>query len=159
MIVRRACNDDLSALTVLFNEYRQFYQIQSEPQIAYQYLKQRLENQQSVIFIHIKDEQLTGFVVLYLGFSSIACKHFYILDDVYVRPQFRRQGSARQLIDTAILFARHNAAFKISLRTELNNVHSHRLYESMGFIRDNEYQEYHYYLNPRPLNQITPNGL
>lgn len=157
MIVRRACSDDLNALAILFDQYRQFYQIQSNPEISYQFLKQRLENQQSVIFVHIKDEQLTGFVVLYLGFSSVACKHYYILDDVFVRPEFRRQGSARQLIDTAILFARHNAAFKISLRTEIDNVQSHQLYESMGFIKDAEYQEYHYYLNPRPLNQITPN--
>lgn len=155
MIVRRACSDDLSALAILFDEYRQFYQVQSEPELSYQFLKQRLENQQSVIFVHIKDQQLTGFVILYLGFSSVACKHYYILDDVYVSPQFRRQGSARQLIDTAILFARHNAAFKICLRTELNNIRSHQLYESMGFIKDTEYQEYHYYLNPRPLNQIT----
>jgi GNAT superfamily N-acetyltransferase len=161
MIVRRACNDDLNALAIIFNEYRQFYQVQSDPSVAYQYLSQRLENQQSVIFIHIKDEQLTGFVVLYLGFSSIACKHYYILDDVYVSPQFRRQGSARQLIDTAILFARHNAAFKVSLRTELNNLHSHQLYASMVFVRDSEYQEYNYYLNPRPLNQMTtkPNSI
>lgn len=155
MIVRRACSDDLTALAILFDEYRQFYQVQSNPEVSYHFLKQRLENQQSVIFVHIKDEQLTGFVVLYLGFSSVACKHYYILDDVYVRPEFRRQGSARQLIDTAILFARHNAAFKISLRTEHNNTQSHRLYESMGFVQDHDYQEYHYYLNPRPLNQMS----
>lgn len=146
MIVRRACIEDLDSLSVLFDEYRQFYGAQSAPTISYQFLKQRFENQQSVIFVHIKDEHLTGFIVLYLGFSSVQCAHYYILDDVYVRPQFRRQGCARQLIDTAILFARHNNAYKLSLRTQHSNIRSHQLYESMGFVKDLEFQGYEYHL-------------
>lgn len=153
MIVRRACIEDLTALSILFDEYRQFYGVQSDQTSSLQFLKQRFENQQSVIFVHIKDDTLTGFIVLYLGFSSVECNHYYILDDVYVAPQFRRQGCARQLIDTAILFARHNQAFKISLHTQRNNIRSHQLYESMGFVQDNDFQGYQYYLNPRPLNQ------
>lgn len=146
MIVRRACIEDLDSLSILFDEYRQFYGAASAPSTSYQFLKQRFENQQSVIFVHIKNEALTGFIVLYLGFSSVECAHYYILDDVYVRPQFRRQGSARQLIDTAILFARHNDAYKISLHTQHTNTRSHQLYESMGFVKELEFQAYQYLL-------------
>ena len=67
--------------------------------------------------------------MLYLGFSSVACSTYYILDDVYVTPMFRRQGSAKQLIDTAILFAKQENALRISLETQTNNHESHRLYE------------------------------
>jgi len=42
------------------------------------------------------------------------------------------------LIDTAILFARHENAQRISLETQKNNYQSHRLYEQMGFIQDSE---------------------
>ena len=132
MIVRRATFEDLEQLAVLFDEYRQFYGA--------------FENRESVFFIHIKDDKITGFILLYLGFSSVACSTYYILDDVYVTPVFRRQGSAKQLIDTAILFAKQENALRISLETQSNNHESHRLYEQMGFIRDSEFQTFHCFL-------------
>lgn len=146
MIVRRATVDDLQQLAVLFDEYRQFYGASSNLDQSYQFLKQRFDNQESVIFIHFKDDIITGFVLLYLGFSSVACSTYYILDDVYVTPAYRRQGSARQLIDTAILFARQENALRISLETQKTNHQSHQLYESMGFIQDEEFRTYHCFL-------------
>lgn len=146
MIVRRATLEDLHPLAVLFDEYRQFYGASSNLNLSYQFLKQRFENQESVIFIHIKDDVLTGFILLYLGFSSVACSIYYILDDVYVTPTFRRQGSAKQLIDTAILFARHENALRISLETQKSNYQSHKLYEQMGFVKDDEFKIYHCFL-------------
>ena len=146
MIVRKASKEDLTQLAVLFDEYRQFYGASSNLQQSHEFLKQRFENQESIIFIHIKDDIFTGFVLLYLGFSSVACSTYYILDDVYVTPMFRRQGSAQQLIDTAILFARQQNALRISLETQKNNYQSHQLYEQMGFVKDNEFQTYHCFL-------------
>ena len=146
MIVRKASKEDLDQLAVLFDEYRQFYGASSNLQQSHEFLKQRFENQESIIFIHIKDDVFTGFVLLYLGFSSVACSTYYILDDVYVTPMFRRQGSAQQLIDTAILFARQQNALRISLETQKNNYQSHQLYEQMGFVKDNEFQTYHCFL-------------
>jgi len=146
MIVRRATLEDLNQLAVLFDEYRQFYGGSSNLKQSYNFLKQRFENKESVIFIHVKDDVFTGFVLLYLGFSSVACSNYYILDDVYVTPIYRRQGSARQLIDTAILFARHESALRISLETQKTNVESQRLYESMGFIQDDAFLTYHCFL-------------
>ncbi len=146
MIVRKASKEDLDQLAVLFDEYRQFYGASSNLQQSHEFLRQRFENQESIIFIHIKDDVFTGFVLLYLGFSSVACSTYYILDDVYVTPMFRRQGSARQLIDTAILFARQQNAQRISLETQKNNYQSHQLYEQMGFVKDSEFQTYHCFL-------------
>ena len=146
MIVRKATLEDLNQLAVLFDEYRQFYGASSNLNLSQQFLKQRFENQESVIFVHVKDDVLTGFILLYLGFSSVACSTYYILDDVYVTRQFRRQGSAKQLIDTAILFARHENALRISLETQKTNRESHRLYETMGFTPDSEFRAYHCFL-------------
>lgn len=146
MIVRRASIDDLNQLAVLFDEYRQFYGTSPDLNQSFKFLKQRFENKESVIFVHLKDEILTGFVLLYLGFSSIACSRYYILDDVYVTPAYRRQGVAKQLIDTAILFARHKQALRISLETQKTNIESRRLYEAMGFMQDNQFLTYHCFL-------------
>ena len=131
MIVKRATQEDLHQLATLFDEYRQFYGASSNIKQSYQFLKHRYDNKDSVIFIHVKDDVFTGFVLLYLAFSSVACETYYVLDDVYVTPFYRQQGSAKQLIDTAILFARHENALRISLETQRNNLESHRLYEQM----------------------------
>ena len=146
MIVRKATFEDLHPLAILFDEYRQFYGASTNLKISHQFLQQRFENQQSVIFIHVKDEKITGFVLLYLGFSSVACSKYYLLDDVYVTPIYRRQGVAKQLIDTAILYTRHEDAIHISQETKKNNYQSHQLYESMGFMADNEFKTYHCFL-------------
>ncbi len=146
MIVKRATQEDLHQLATLFDEYRQFYGASSNIKQSYQFLKHRYDNKDSVIFIHVKDDVFTGFVLLYLAFSSVACETYYVLDDVYVTPFYRQQGSAKQLIDTAILFARHENALRISLETQRNNLESHRLYEQMGFIRDDEYNTFHCFL-------------
>ena len=146
MIIKRAEGQDLKQLTILFDEYRQFYGSSSNLELSYQFLKQRFENEQSVIFIHVKDETFTGFILLYLGFSTVSCSTYYILDDVYVTPSFRRQGAAKQLIDTAILFASQQNALRISLETQRSNFQSHRLYETMGFVKDELFQTYHCFL-------------
>ncbi|ENV37923.1 MULTISPECIES: GNAT family N-acetyltransferase [Acinetobacter] len=146
MIVKRATQEDLHQLATLFDEYRQFYGASSNIKQSYQFLKHRYDNKDSVIFIHVKDDVFTGFVLLYLAFSSVACETYYVLDDVYVTPFYRQQGSAKQLIDTAILFARHENALRISLETQRNNLESHRLYEQMGFIRDDEFNTFHCFL-------------
>lgn len=138
MIVRRATLDDLNNLAVLFDEYRQFYGTTSNLKQSAAFLQQRFENAESVIFVNLKSDVLTGFVLLYRGFSSIECRSYYVLDDVYVSPPFRRQGAARQLIDTASLFAQQESALKIWVDTPKNNLQSHQLYESMGFKRIDE---------------------
>lgn len=146
MIVRRATAEDLPQLAVLFDEYRQFYGASSHIEESLNFLKQRFDNKESVIFIHIKDNVFTGFILLYLGFSSVTCSTYYILDDVYVTPNYRRQGSAQQLIDTAIHFARYENALRITLETQKTNIISHKLYEKMGFVKDQEFQTFHCFL-------------
>ncbi|WP_347452858.1 GNAT family N-acetyltransferase [Acinetobacter thermotolerans] len=146
MLVRRAQVEDLQQLSVLFDEYRQFYGASSNQELSYQFLKQRFEDQQTVIFINTKDDIFTGFILLYLRFSSVACSTYYVLDDVYISPPYRRHGAAKQLIDTAILFAKQENALRISLETQKNNFQSHKLYESMGFMRDEEFVTFHCFL-------------
>lgn len=146
MIVRQATETDIPLLTVLFDEYRQFYGSSSNLEQTQQFLYKRFKNKQSVIFISLKDDIITGFIVLYLSFSTAECAEYYILDDTYVTPSYRRQGSAHQLIDTAILYARQQKALRISLQTSSDNLAAKILYEKLGFVLDEEFDTYHCFL-------------
>lgn len=146
MIVRQATIKDLDQLAPLFDEYRQFYGSSANLKQTTEFLKTRFTNQQTSIFIGLKDEKITSFVVLYLGFSTAECAHYYILDDTYVSPNYRRQGMAHQLIDTAILYARQQNALRISLQTSTSNIGAKKLYEKLGFVQDNEFDTYHCFI-------------
>ncbi|MCH4247466.1 GNAT family N-acetyltransferase [Acinetobacter populi] len=146
MIVRQATETDIPLLTVLFDEYRQFYGSSSNLEQTQQFLYKRFKNKQSVIFISLKDDVIVGFIVLYLGFSTAECAEYYILDDTYVTPSYRRQGAAHQLIDTAILYARQQKALRISLQTSGDNIAAKILYEKLGFVLDEEFDTYHCFL-------------
>ena len=143
MIVRQATQDDLTFLAILFDEYRQFYGASSNLAQSQAFLSSRFHNEQCITFMSLKDDQLTGFIQLYFGFSSVECAHYYILDDVYVTPRFRRQGAAMQLIDTAIQYAKHKGAIRISVEAKKDNLEAKRLYDKLGFMQDDSFQHYH----------------
>ena len=143
MIVRRAEEKDLADLSIIFDEYRQFYGTSSNLKETSEFLLKRFKHQETVIFIGLKNDTIAGFIVLYKGFSTAECHHYYILDDTYVTPKFRRQGMAHQLIDTAILFSKQQKALRISLQTTKTNHQAQQLYLKLGFIEDTEYNTYH----------------
>ena len=67
---RKATIDDLSQLAQLFDEYRMFYHKISDFSAAQQFLSERLQNNDSEIFVVEEDGKLGGFVQLYPLFSS-----------------------------------------------------------------------------------------
>jgi ribosomal protein S18 acetylase RimI-like enzyme len=66
----------------------------------------------------------------------------YLLNDLYVEPRARRSGAARALLAAAAGYARANGAASLSLTTAMDNMPAQRLYESLGWVRDNEFCEY-----------------
>ncbi|MDX8044986.1 GNAT family N-acetyltransferase [Gracilibacillus sp. S3-1-1] len=137
-----ATMEDLEEVSTLFNLYRVFYQQPSNLQDARVYIKNRLENEDSVIFI-VKDEQkCVGFTQLYPTFSSISMKRAWILNDLYVDVKFRRQGIAELLLHKAKEFAISTGANSITLTTAVDNYAAQQLYQKNEYKRDSHF--YHY---------------
>ena len=68
----KATRPDLEALSLLFDEYRVFYKLDSDIETAKKFLIERIENQESEIFVAINHEnKLVGFVQLYPIFSCV----------------------------------------------------------------------------------------
>lgn len=68
----------------------------------------------------------------------------WILNDLFVSPNFRQQGLARQLMQAAEGYAAQTGAVRVSLSTQITNAQAQALYESRGYQRDQEF--YHYSL-------------
>ena len=93
----------------LFNLYRIFYKEEDNPEGTHQFIKERLENSDSTIFVSINDdESLNGFVQLYASFCSVSMIPILILYDLFVDPEMRASGIGRDLMNTAKDYAREN---------------------------------------------------
>ena len=92
MDIVTATTQHLSLITPIFNQYRVFYGQADDVTLAESFLKQRLENQQSVIFLAIEGEKVVGFTQLYPTFSSVSAKASWILNDLFVLEEKRGAG-------------------------------------------------------------------
>jgi len=142
----RASAEDAGRIAPLFDAYRQFYQQPSDLQAARQFVAERLIHSESVIFLALlgvdAEEKALGFTQLYPSFSSTSMKRLWILNDLYVAPQARRLGVAKALMERARQFAADNKADGLCLETAIDNFPGQRLYESLGWERDNEFFRY-----------------
>ncbi|MBS4205001.1 GNAT family N-acetyltransferase [Lederbergia citrea] len=144
MEVYQATIEDLDGVSHLFNLYRVFYQQTSDLEGAKTYIKERLEKQDSVIFVVKEKQKYVGFTQLYPTFSSISMKRAWILNDLYVDVEARKQGIGEMLLHKAKDYAIELGAKSISLSTAPDNYYAQRLYEKSGYIRDSQF--YHYEL-------------
>lgn len=141
--IRQATVKDLDVVVPLFDAYRQFYRHASDLERARQFLLDRFENKQSVIFLALEDHTALGFTQLYPRFSSGALAPIVILNDLFVIPEARRHGVASKLLRKAAEYGRRVQAARLTLSTELTNTVAQSVYEALGWKRDITFCVYH----------------
>ncbi len=136
MHITQASINDLEILGELFDGYRQFYQQASDIDAGKAFLRERLQRQQSVIFLAKNDAgEGLGFTQLYPTFSSISMRNQWILNDLFVAEEARKLGVVSQLMQAAEDFAKNNGASGLSLSTAVDNHQAQALYEKRGWNR------------------------
>lgn len=147
MFVRQAGLGDLDALSILFDQYRQFYGSQADLAGAHSFLTNRLNNAESVAFIAFDERgEAVGFTQLYPSFSSVSMGRIYVLNDLFVHPSTRRSGVGKMLLDEAARFAHQAGAIRLSLSTARTNHAAQRLYEKLGWTKDEQFLYYDFTL-------------
>ncbi len=121
----------------LFDQYRVFYKQPSDVDLAKRFVQERLDHNESVIFVALLPDQnaAVGFTQLYPKYSSARAVRNWILNDLYVDAAYRKQGIGTQLIQAAMAFAKSNQATFVELSTATDNNNAQRLYEQIGFER------------------------
>jgi len=141
----RAEIEHIDELAELFNSYRVFYEQDSNVDLARNFIKSRMENKESTIFVsQNSDEELIGFVQLYSSFCSVYVCPILILYDLFVKTEARGNGHGRALMNKATEFAKSEGYDRLELSTATDNFIGQSLYESLGYERDNDF--YHYSL-------------
>ncbi|MBT2648398.1 GNAT family N-acetyltransferase [Bacillus sp. ISL-34] len=142
MSIQKATLDELESLTELFDLYRVFYEQASDPGRAREFLRERLTNGESEVFMAFDEGNPIGFVQLYPSFSSVSMMRSWVLNDLFVKESARKKGFGEELLNAAITFARETGAKGVSLETGKNNFKAQKLYEKIGFVRESNHFYY-----------------
>jgi GNAT superfamily N-acetyltransferase len=148
--VRQATILDLDLLTPLFDAYRQFYRKPSDLGLARQFLGERFQHSQSIVFLAVRqDGSAVGFTQLFPSFSSASAAPILILNDLFVRPETRRKRVGSLLLAAAASFGRTVGAVRLTLSTEVTNGAAQALYETEGWTRQTDFHVYNLALDPQ----------
>lgn len=147
--VARASLDELDEATRLFLGYLAFYEKDVAPADARAFMQARLRQGDSVIFLARVDGRARGFMQLYPAFASLSLAPNWILNDLFVEPSGRGHGIGTALMQAARDLGMANGAAEIFLQTARTNETAQRLYEGLGYQRDDEFLVYTLSL-PRP---------
>ncbi len=139
----------LDEMVSLFEAYRVWYRMESNPAAARKFLKERMDNKESEIFLAIDQDtgEAVGFTQLYPIFSSTRMGRVWLLNDLFVAADHRGRGISIQLIDAAKNLARETGAIGISLETEKSNVVGNTLYPRAEFKPQTEENFYFWLAN------------
>ncbi len=135
--------DHLEQIVPLFDAYRVFYGQASDLVAAREFLQTRLLLRETVLLMALEDDVLLGFTQLFPSFTSVGMQRLWILNDLYVIPEARGQRVGERLIERALAHAKESGAKGVVLETAHTNVSGQKLYERMGFVREDlEYRTY-----------------
>ncbi|RAP29926.1 GNAT family N-acetyltransferase [Candidatus Marinamargulisbacteria bacterium SCGC AG-414-C22] len=135
---------NLEQIVPLFDQYRLFYDQESNLKSAHAFIKTRLEQQDSIIILAIEDGQAKGFAQVYPSFSSVSMQALWILNDLYVQHNARRKGIGKHLIKHLQKQAKTHNVQRLILRTGKANQNAQSLYTQLGFQVDQAFLTYQF---------------
>ena len=142
IVITRATKEHYNDVGALFDLYRQFYKYKTNLKASTKYIKDRINQNESFIFICFYKKEPAGFVQLYETFDSLNINKKLILYDLYVDRKYRKNGIGRKLMNEAKKLAKFKKIQNIELSTAKNNKKAQSLYESLDYKRDKEYYNY-----------------
>ena len=136
LTVRVASRSDLDDLTILFDQYRQFYQCTPDLPAARNWLEKNMDQERSTVFVADIRGTLLGFTQLYPALCSVDLVKYFVLYDLFVDPSERRSGVARALMNAASEWAKAQGAARLDLETARDNAPGQALYKDLGYELD-----------------------
>ncbi len=131
--IQEANLENLDALVQLFEAYRVWYGKSADQETAKLFLKERMEQKESIVYMAFDGTEAVGFTQLYPLFSSTRMKRMWLLNDLFVDEVHRGKGISKLLIGAAQDLARSTNAAGVLLETEQTNDIGNQLYPATGF--------------------------
>ncbi|BBX17893.1 GNAT family N-acetyltransferase [Mycolicibacterium duvalii] len=142
--IRAARPGDETGLTALIHELAAFEQAEHECTVTESQLRQALFGADPVVYglVAEVDGQLAGGALWFRNFSTWDGVAGVYLEDLFVRPQFRRRGLARRLLATLARECVDRGYSRLTWAVLDWNVNAIALYDGVGGVPQNEWITY-----------------
>jgi ribosomal protein S18 acetylase RimI-like enzyme len=144
LTIRQATIQDLPKLVPIFDSYREYFGQQKDPAAVKQFLFEKFEHFESVVFIAQLQEEVVGFAQLYPVFSSLTLQRVWLLNDFFITEGFRGSGVGTRLFATVKEYTLLTKSKGIELSVEHTNKKAWAFWEKQGFQLD---EDFRYYFN------------
>ncbi len=142
ILIQQASLEDIDTVETLFSGYLEFYGREHSSAAIRHFFSERIANKESIIFIATSNAKAVGFAQLYPAFASLSLQPSWILNDLFVSPEFRGSGVANALMAAARQLAVDTHACEIFLQTARSNHKAQALYGKLKYQRDDEFLVY-----------------
>ncbi len=142
--IRRAAPGDEAAITAMIHELAAFERAAHDCTVTEKQMRRALFGQHPTAFAHVAEVggQAAAAAVWFLNFSTWDGLAGIYLEDLYVRPQFRRRGLARALLAALARECTANGYTRLSWAVLNWNVDAIALYEDVGGQPQTEWTTY-----------------
>lgn len=137
--VRRATIEDANIIAPLFDAYRVWYHQTADADGALHFITERLQLNESVIFIAFINDEAIGFTQLYPIFTSVGMKRAFLLNDLFITASARGKHAGTALLNAAKDHARTLNCKWLLLETATDNFAAQALYEKDGWIKEKNF--------------------
>jgi GNAT superfamily N-acetyltransferase len=137
--------ENLDELSRLFQRYRIFYKMEPDEEGEKAFLKERITNKESVIYLAKNGNDFIGFVQLFPIFSSTRISRLWLLNDLYVNEEFRKTGAATLLIERSKQLVKETNYAGLMLQTAKTNTTAQSVYDRNDFIQDDNFYSYYWF--------------
>lgn len=131
----KSTNDNLNDLNEVFSLYQEFYDID----------KSKMEKESNIIFfkellgkpdswqqfISYIDWKIVWMITLYYSYSSLSKMRVWILNDLYLKEEYRGKWYWKQMIEFSMDFFKSQWISKMTLETHTDNSKAQKLYDSL----------------------------
>jgi GNAT superfamily N-acetyltransferase len=143
-IIRRARPGDETELTAMIHELAEFERASTDCTVTESQLRQALFGDDPTVFGHIAevDGRAAAGALWFRNFSTWDGVAGIYLEDLYVRPEFRRRGLARKMLATLARECLDGGYSRLSWAVLDWNVNAIALYDAVGGRQQNEWITY-----------------
>jgi len=145
--IQAASNADLPELSRLYVAYRVFYGEAADEKRAEAFISERVTRSLGQYFLAWNEgsteRSAIGFMHLMPSTNTLAMRPIWLVEDLYVDLSARGLGIGSALLRYAEDFARSTGAERLTLSTAHDNVAAQKIYQKLGYVRDEHFLYFH----------------
>lgn len=131
---RSGTDADVDALLPLILDFYQFEHLPYDEALLRRLLAHLVADERlGRLIVFESDRKLIGYMVLGFGFSLEFHGRDCLIDEFYVRPEYRSRGIGVAAIEFAISVCRELGIDAVHLEADYTNVRGHEFYKRLGF--------------------------